>query len=62
MPALKANTEGYLRHRKAGQQLSAGFVWLTRTNPGPLQFAIGGGGHAFGLQVTALVDSSQMQS
>lgn len=51
-----------LRHMKAGQQLSAGFVWLTRTYPGPLQFAIGGGGHGLDLHFTALVDSSQTQS
>lgn len=51
-----------LRQVKMGQQLSAGFVWLTRTNPGVVQFASGGGGHALGWQVTVLVDSSQMQS
>lgn len=50
-----------LRQMKIGQQLSAGFVWLTRTNPGAVQFASGGGVHGLGLHVTALVDSSQMQ-
>lgn len=46
---------------KAEQQWSDGIVWLMRTNLGPVQFVIGGVGHAFGLQVTVLVDSSQMQ-
>lgn len=51
-----------LRQVKIGQQLSAGFVWLVRTNPGAVQFAMGGSGHGMGLHVTVLVASSQMQS
>lgn len=50
-----------LRQTEAEQQRSDGLVWLTRTNPGPLQFVRGGAGHTLGLQVTVLMDSSQMQ-
>lgn len=50
-----------VRQIYAGQQGSKGFVWLTGTNPGSVQFATGDGGHVLGLQVTVLVDSEQMQ-
>lgn len=51
-----------LRQTKTEQQGSDGLVWLTRTNPGPVQFVWGGAGHTLGLHVTVFVDSSQMQS
>lgn len=51
-----------LRQTWVEQQGSEGLVWLTMMKPGPLHFSTGGAGHTLGLQVTALVDSSQMQS
>lgn len=50
-----------LRQTKAEQHESEGFVWLTRTKPGPVQFVIVGGGQTLGVQVTVLVVSSQIQ-
>lgn len=50
-----------LRQTEAEQQGSDGFVWLTGTNPGPMQFATGVAGHTLGWHVTVLVASKQMQ-